>query len=153
MFFVSVKQTLISMMSLHWKAINIYHNVENRSTSAKVVALGCLSKMTCILTDSDYILWFQISKLFLKTDEDFVFGVIYVPPSESRFNNQDELDIFVVEICNTCILYKYVCLLGDFNARTHNKDDFLDVDDFLTIILDLTTLYAIFIMFHLFCQS
>ena len=94
--------------------------------------------VTVIESDSDYTLWFKVSKLFLKTDGDFVFGAIYVPASESRFNNQDELDIFEVETCNTCILYKYVCLLGDFNARTHNKDDFLD--DFLTIILNLTTL-------------
>ena len=48
--FVYVKRKLKSMMSLHWKAINFHHNVENRSISAKVVALGCLSKMTCILT-------------------------------------------------------------------------------------------------------
>ena len=69
----------------------------------------------------------------MKTDRDFVFGAIYVPPSESRFINQDELDILEVELCNTCILYKYVCRLGDFNARTHNKDDFLDVDDFCNV--------------------
>ena len=66
----------------------------------------------------------------MKTDQDVVFGTVYVPPSESRFNFQDELDIFQVEICNTCILHKYVCLLGDFNTRTHNKDDFLDENDF-----------------------
>ena len=84
-----------------------------------------------IESDSDYIFWFKISGVFVfNTDEDFVFGAIYEPPSESRFNNQDELDIFEVEICNTCILYKYVCLLGDFKARIHIKDDFLDVDDF-----------------------
>ena len=68
--------------------------------------------VTVIESDSDYILWFKISKPFLKkTDEDFVqvFGAIYVPPSESRFNAQDGVDIFEVEICNTCILYNYVC--------------------------------------------
>ena len=65
----------------------------------------------------------------MKTDDDFVFGAIYVLTSDSRFNNQEELDLFEVEMCNN-IVYKFVCLLGDFNARTHNKDDFLDVDDF-----------------------
>ena len=27
-------------------------------------------------------------------------------------------------------LHKYFCLLGDFNARSHNKDNFLDKNDF-----------------------
>ena len=30
------------------------------------------------------------------------------------------------------IQHKYVILMGDFNARTHNKPDFIDVDDFLS---------------------
>lgn len=86
--------------------------------------------VTIIESDSDYILWFCISKLFLKTDEDLVFGAVYVPPSDSRFNTQDELDMFEVEICNICVLHKFVCLLGDFNARVCKKDDFINADDF-----------------------
>ena len=93
----------------------------------------------------------KLVSFFLKTDEDFVFGAIYVPSSELRFNNQDELDIFEVEICKTCILYKYICLLGDFNARTHNKDDFLDVDDFFNdhFVFD----HNVRNFYNLFCQN
>ena len=40
--------------------------------------------VTVIESDSDYIRWFKISKLLLKTDEDFVFGAIYVPYRENH---------------------------------------------------------------------
>ena len=30
-----------------------------------------------------------------------------------------------------CIANKFVFLMGDFNARTCNKDDFVDAEDFL----------------------
>ena len=87
--------------------------------------------ISVIETDSDYILWFKLSKILLKTDEDVIFGAVYLPPSDSRFNTQDELDLFEVEISNMSILHKYVFLTGDFNARTQTLDDFMDADDFL----------------------
>ena len=58
------------------------------------------------------------------------FGPVYTPPSDSRFNTQDEMDMFEVEISSMCISHKYVLLLGDFNPRIQTKEDFLDVDDF-----------------------
>ena len=42
-----------------------------------------------IESDSDYILLFKLSKSFQHADEDFIFGVVYLPPSDSRFNNPD----------------------------------------------------------------
>ena len=86
--------------------------------------------ISVIQTDSDYILWFKLSKILLKTDEDFIFGAVYLPPSDSRFNTQYKLDLFEVEISNMSILHKYVFLTGDFNARTQTFDDFMDADDF-----------------------
>ena len=87
--------------------------------------------VTYIDSDSDFILWFKLSKQLLKTDQDVVIGAVYVPPSISRFCTEDELEMFEVEICNMCIQYKYVLLTGDFNARTWIKDDFTTADDFL----------------------
>ena len=72
-------------------------------------------------------MWFKLSKSFLHADEDFTFGVVYL---DSRFNNPDETELFEVEITNMCILYKHVFLMGDFNARTQTKQEFIDADDF-----------------------
>ena len=38
---------------------------------------------------------------------------------------------FEVEIPSMCINYNYVYLMGDMNARTSDKDDYSEVDDFL----------------------
>ena len=87
--------------------------------------------ISVIETESDYILWFKLSKTLTHTDEDIFFGAVYLPPTESRFNTQDELDLFEVEILNMSVQHKYVFLTGDFNARTQTLEDFLDADDFL----------------------
>ena len=86
--------------------------------------------ISVIESDSDYICWFKLDKSCLNIDEDMHFGAVYTPPSDSRFNTQDEMDMFEVEISSMCISHKYVLLLGDFNARIQTKEDFLDVDDF-----------------------
>ena len=84
--------------------------------------------ISLVESDSDYILWFRLCKSFLQADEDLFFGIVYLPPSESRFNNSDELDLFEIEITNMCVLHKYVFLMGDFNARTQTKTEFNDND-------------------------
>ena len=124
----------------------------NRGGIGVFIKYESFPHVTAIDSDSDYIFWFMISKVFLKTDEDVVFGAVYVPPSESRINTQGELYVYQVEICNTCILHKYVCFLGDFNVRTHNKDDFLDEDDFFVGHLGLMMLYGISSMFQFFTK-
>ena len=55
---------------------------------------------------------------------------MYIPPNDSRFYNSDEIEQFNVEITNMCVSNKYVLLMGDWNARTNNKQDFLDEDEF-----------------------
>ena len=39
------------------------------------------------------------------------------------------MSLFEVEIINMAIAHKYVLLMGEFNARTHNKSVFIDADD------------------------
>ena len=86
--------------------------------------------VTIIESESDYVCWLKLSKSCLNIDEDLYLGAVYVPPVESRFHTQDETDMFEVEISSMCVSHRYVLLLGDFNARTQTKEEFLDVDDF-----------------------
>ena len=44
------------------------------------------------------------------------------------FEIEDEL----IKICKEC---KYVCLMGDFNSRVGKLNDFIEVDDFLTNVI------------------
>ena len=91
-----------------------------------------LRYITVIISESDYIFWFKFSRSFLNTDEDLYFGAVNVPTSESRFNTQVEIDLFGVEISRMSVLQKYVFLIGNFNARTQTKEEFLDADDFFS---------------------
>ena len=88
--------------------------------------------ITQVDSKSDYNMRLKVNKLAFKTNEDLFIGVVYVPPSDSRFNTVDETNIFNVEVTNMCIANKFVFLMGDFNARTCSKADFVDADNFLT---------------------
>ena len=72
-----------------------------------------------VKSDSDYVMWFKVSKSLVKTSEDILFGVFYIPPPESRFHNVEEIELLEVEITSSCIQNDNVLLTGDFNARTH----------------------------------
>ena len=90
------------------------------------------SYVSFLESDSDYVLWLSISKEAYQTDEDFFIGAIYIPPNDSRFYNPNEIEQFNVEVTNMCVSNKYVLLMGDFNARTQNKQDFLEEDEFFS---------------------
>ena len=88
-------------------------------------------------SESDYTMWLKLNKMAFKTNEDLYIGVVYVPSSDSRFNTCDETNIFNIEVANMCIENEFVFLMGDFNAMTCNKGDFIDADYFLTHHLSL----------------
>ena len=136
-YFVSMKLKLTNMIQSIWMGILLFHNVEDRSFFRKSGGIGVFVKndllpyVNLIESDSDYILWFKLNKKFTQIDQDIIFGAVYLPPSDSRFNTPDELENFEIEITNMCVSQKYVIMMGDFNSRTGNKQDFLDADNFL----------------------
>ncbi|MEW8547682.1 MAG: endonuclease/exonuclease/phosphatase family protein [Candidatus Thiodiazotropha sp.] len=82
-------------------------------------------------TDSDYIMWISIDKSSTSMDENLIIGVTYVPPSQSRFFNDEELQTLENEITSMCSSHKYVYITGDLNARTANLIDYVQLDEFL----------------------
>ena len=83
-------------------------------------------------TTSDYILWLSLNKNLTNTEENVIIGVIYVPPTQSRFFNDEELTNLENEITSMCSSYKYVFITGDFNARTSHLNDFTHFDHFVS---------------------
>ena len=74
-------------------------------------------------TDCKYVLWFKIDKMFLNYDEDLICGIVYIPPEGSKFSSSESFIEFEQELISVVKDYKYVCLMGDFNARVgHLKD-------------------------------
>ena len=100
--------------------------------------------MEIVNSSSDYILWLKVSFKGKEHDNDFVFGVVYKPPESSRFLTDDETQLFEVEITSMCVDYKTVYLVGDMNAHTGNKADFIEADQILAYYFDFDSKLLIY---------
>ena len=72
--------------------------------------------------------WFKIGSAVIGTE--FVLGTAYVVPEDSSYHSGEEFDVILenmVEIQNDLGLPFW--LAGDFNARTGNLDDFIELDE------------------------
>lgn len=87
-------------------------------------------------TSSDYIFWARISGKFVNLNEDVLLGIMYVPPNQSKYLNEDEFMTLEMEVTSMCSQYSYVILTGDINARTAELRDFTKMDSFLADYFD-----------------
>ena len=90
-------------------------------------------------TDSDYVLWIELSKHLFNLDENVILGAVYILPEGSNFYNDDEFSQFENEITSFCNTHKYVLLSGDFNGRTSTIEDYTECDMFLADLFDFDT--------------
>jgi exonuclease III len=81
-------------------------------------------------TDCKFVSWFKLSKSFVNTPDDIIFGVVYTPPEGSRYSSPDCFSDIEQEILNVANKSKYVYLFGDFNARAGKLHDYYTTDDF-----------------------
>ena len=77
-------------------------------------------------------MWFKCDRRALDLNDDFYFGVVYIPPYDSRFYTKDEMDLFQAEVSSMCISHEYVSLMGDFDSRLCNNPDFIDADKYFS---------------------
>lgn len=84
----------------------------------------------------EYIIWFKVNNTLLNIESDILIGSIYLPPTGSRYLNEDEMILLDEEIVQMCTEYKYSLLLGDINARTACLPDFIGSDTFLASHFD-----------------
>ena len=61
------------------------------------------SKIKRIETASDYIFWLRMDKALFNIHEDLILGILYIPPAQSRFLNDDEYSNLEMEITSMCI--------------------------------------------------
>ena len=92
--------------------------------------------------ESKLVFWFEISKQILKTSENLVCGVIYIPPHGSKYAHADPYLELQNEIDRVCGTSKHVILLGDFNSRTAKLCDYTKCDEFIFDLQGHDSLYA-----------
>ena len=96
--------------------------------------------MTCkikrVETETDYILWTRLDKSLFNINKVLILGILYIPPSQSRFLNDDEFLDLETEITSMCGQSSFVCLTGDMNARTSTLCDFITADSFIADLFE-----------------
>ena len=65
----------------------------------------------------------------LELDQPVIFGVVYIPPEYTKYSSDEAFNEIHQEYLSLLNISKYICLVGDFNARTSNCDDFIILDD------------------------
>ncbi len=102
----------------------------NRRSGGLAVAIRTRWSKHCLFhnTTSKAVQWFTISKKVLHIDKDILFGCVYVPPASSKYSNIDMFTEIEDEMMTVNTNGKYVCMLGDFNARTGKNEDFVSLD-------------------------
>ena len=130
--------TNISWISDNIKTLGVFHgyNIDTDDIWKQII-----NKMKSC-TDSKYVMWFKCSEQLFKTDQPVFFGVVYIPPEYTKYSSEDAFSELQQEYLSFSNKSKYVCLLGDFNARTATDTDFVDliknryVDDYITDFVD-----------------
>jgi len=93
--------------------------------------------VTFLESESEFVQWLKISKILVGTDEDVYFGIVYIPPENSKYCNNNDLNMFYAELELYNNNNKHVAMMGDFNARTSNKLDVAISDERIFEALDL----------------
>ena len=62
----------------------------------------------------------------------FLCGVVYIPPISSKYAHDEPFIELEREILRYCNDSKRIILMGDFNARTGPKNDYIQPDRFLS---------------------
>lgn len=79
----------------------------------------------------DSVVWLRLDKVMFEHSKDVFMAGVYIPPSRSNYYAQYNCDLFF-EIETSIAEYSNlgeVILIGDFNSRTRNDDDFIENDD------------------------
>lgn len=99
-------------------------------------------------------MWISVDKVLTNTDENVFLGLIYVPPTQLKYFNDEELLNLEREITSLCSKHKYLFIIGDVNARTAMPNDNTSTNTFLTnfflfrrrdpLIFDKTSILALY---------
>ena len=74
----------------------------------------------------------KVSQDVFNLDEDVIFGIVYVPPENTRYSPNAAFAEIEAEYLVFSSNYNYISLLADFNGRTSNYDNFIN-DDLVTL--------------------
>ncbi|VDI23201.1 Hypothetical predicted protein [Mytilus galloprovincialis] len=88
------------------------------------------SNIEVLECSSENALWFIVNNILY---EPVLFGACYIPPERSDYSSIDIFDVIETELLKYAVDKNCkVCLLGDFNAHTGKKDDFVEMNHYVS---------------------
>lgn len=99
-------------------------------------------------TPSDFVQWLKLSKKLINQAYDVILGCIYIPPENSKYSSVDCFQDIENEMNDNFEMNNQFVLVGDFNAKTKNLDDFVQPDDTLIEALDINSNDDLFKYFY-----
>ena len=87
-----------------------------------------------LVTESKLVLWFTVSKNLTKFD--LLCGIIYIPPEASEYSVKEPYHEIENELYKYTDRYDHILLLGDFNSRTKNRQDYIHIDPYISSHFD-----------------
>ena len=101
-----------------------------------VVFKKTLSKcLHFIKSDSEYVQWVEFTKCL---NSDMLLGCVYIPPENSKYSSEEAFIEVEDELLFFSGDHKNIALAGDFNSRTSNVSDIVELDDNLFDMLDIS---------------
>ena len=114
----------------------------NRKSGGIIIVFKkALSKYLKFLTsESEFVQWVEFSKDLSEQndlDSKILFGCIYIPPENSKYSSEEAFTEIEEELISFSGDHNNIALVGDFNSRTGNVSDIVEIDDNLFDILDI----------------
>ena len=119
---------------------------KRKSGGITIIYKKSLSKfITFLNSNSEFIQWVEISKELFYVEgknqlplSDILLGCVYIPPEYSKYSSEEAF----IEIENEMILFSKnrtnIAIVGDFNSRSGNLCDIVDIDSEFFDILNIT---------------
>ncbi len=80
-------------------------------------------------TDLEIVQWFRFDKELFGMDKDLLLGNVYLPPSNSPYAGEDMFADIERNLLDLGYTNYNVIIVGDFNAHTSTKQDYIDLSD------------------------
>ena len=93
-----------------------------------------LKSLTFISSESEFVQWVRVSKDIFTIDSDLFLGCIYISPENSKYSSLEafnEIESELIQLSSGC---DYFSLIGDFNAKTGDTQDYISKDEKLSTV-------------------
>ena len=93
-----------------------------------------LKSLTFISSESEFVQWVRVSKDIFTIDSDLFLGCIYISTENSKYSSLEafnEIESELIQLSSGC---DYFSLIGDFNAKTGDTQDYISKDEKLSTV-------------------